>query len=88
MSYELVVVPMDYTKHLKEKDSQMMKHSCCVMCDEELELIDEFINTNAITHNKTEFEGIFSLCPSCKTAHLELVSATVSFGGPVLIGWE
>ncbi|BCT30337.1 hypothetical protein [Bacillus velezensis] len=85
MAYELVLVPKSYTEH---KDPRT-EGSNCVMCNEEkLELIEEFLNIAGIPTGKTDFEGLFSLCPGCNTAHLELVSGDVDFTGPVLIGWE
>ncbi|MFE4029215.1 hypothetical protein ACFX4N_23960 [Priestia sp. YIM B13551] len=88
MSYELVVIPMDYSKHIKQKRNQTISYSSCVLCDEELELLDEFINVAGIPQARTEYEGLFSICPLCGTAHLELLSQEVEFKGPVLIGWE
>ncbi|PFK99938.1 hypothetical protein COJ01_17995 [Priestia megaterium] len=86
MSYELVLVPMDYTKHLRQVGAT--NQSTCTMCNNDLELIEEFLNVAGMPHTKTEFESIFSICPDCGTAHLELVSGIVDFKGPVLIGWE
>ncbi|MES9681621.1 hypothetical protein ABWK22_01570 [Gottfriedia acidiceleris] len=64
-------------------------YSICTMCNvEELQLIDEFVNVAGMPQQRTDFEGIFSICPGCTTAHLELISGEVDFKGPVLIGWE
>lgn len=84
MSYELVLVPMDYKKHIKPENN----HSTCALCSDELELIDEFLNVAGMPKGRTDYEGLFSVCPQCGTPHLELVSGDVDFKGPVLIGWE
>ncbi|MEX3713493.1 hypothetical protein ABFV99_13910 [Cytobacillus horneckiae] len=87
MSYELVLIPMVYTGHLIE--TGLNSHSKCVMCQEgDLQLLDEFINIAGIIHPKAEYEGIFSICPECSTAHLELLTGSVDFKGPILIGWD
>lgn len=86
MSYELVVIPMDYKKHLVEKPTTT--YSTCTMCSEPLELIDEFVNVAGMPLTRTDYEGLFSICPQCTTPHLELISGEVDFKGPVLIGWE
>lgn len=83
MNYELVLVPMDYKKHILPKNNQ----STCTLCSEELVLIDEFLNDKHVQLGSTEFEGIFSICAQCGTPHLELVDGDVDFKGPVLISW-
>ena len=81
MAYELVLIPMDYTKHLNHDESH------CVMCGQKLAVIDEFMNVPSMPDLDTNFEGLFSICEECTTPHLELLSE-VDFKGPVLIGWE
>ncbi|ARO21465.1 hypothetical protein B2J90_29155 (plasmid) [Bacillus tropicus] len=86
MSYELMLIPMDYKKHLKGEGTKAT--SSCIMCGSELALIDEFTNVAGMPQSHTDYEGIFSVCPQCTTPHLELLSGVVDFKGPVLIGWE
>lgn len=64
-------------------------NSKCLGClEDNVELIEEFINVPGLPHTKTDFESIFSICPSCGMGELQLFDAKVDFVGPVWIGWK
>lgn len=77
---------MEYKGHLVTKGTTT--RSSCAMCNEDLELIDEFVNVAGMPQTQAEYQGLFSVCSHCFTPHLELLSGEVEFKGPVLIGWE
>jgi hypothetical protein len=77
---------MEYKGHLKGEGANAV--STCTMCHTEITLIDEFVNVAGMPQTRTDYEGLFSICPSCCTPHLELISGDVDFEGPVLIGWD
>ncbi|UOE58127.1 hypothetical protein [Cytobacillus oceanisediminis] len=81
MKYNMMILPPDY------EGNKLSNHPSCVMCGEQLELIDEFLNVKSLPDMSTDFESLFSLCQGCGMPHLELVSGDVDFLGPVLIAW-
>ena len=89
MSYELIVVPPGYKQSGKSTLTTTSSRFKCIACHvDDVELVDEFINIdNMPQEEKTMYEGLFSICPSCKTGHLELLNGNVDFTGPVWIEW-
>lgn len=86
MSYELILVPPNYKK---QTSANCRSSNLCVACmEDEVELVDEFLNVAGMPHTATDFESIFSICPNCGTGELQLVNAKVDFSGPVWIGWK
>ena len=85
MSYELILIPPNY----KCQQQTYRSDKLCVAClEEEVELVDEFINVAGMPHTATDFESIFSICPNCGTGELQLVNAKVDFSAPVWIAWK